>query len=337
MKRIYFLFLSMLISMASMIANAQSTYTLTVNVDDATRVGVQTYSNESYTFVDQEVVDGANTYTVASYSQIRIYAKEGNLLASVYNDTYNYNVQSSYSTEYSTSVSSDLAFTVTSAKESDVYTKTFKITVDNPSATMVRLYSGRVVSLTQGENVVAYSPETEPQLSISSSSGTPLYKVTDNGTEVKPQNNTYYVSLSDETNLNVISQWPADLKFNLKFSLADESMTDVISGISVNNVPVEGFSTEGVEIQGGALVTVTFNINNYAINSLTLNDAYTSLYGSQYSFYMTENITLGVSATKMVPIKFTVNIDDPSNITLYKGYSYEPKSVIRKIQFLFAL
>ena len=42
MKRIYFLFLSMLISMASMIANAQSTYTLTVNVDDATRVGVQT-------------------------------------------------------------------------------------------------------------------------------------------------------------------------------------------------------------------------------------------------------------------------------------------------------
>ena len=190
MKRIYFLFLSMLISMASMIANAQSTYTLTVNVDDATRVGVQTYSNESYTFVDQEVVDGANTYTVASYSQIRIYAKEGNLLASVYNDTYNYNVQSSYSTEYSTYVSSDLAFTVTSAKESDVYTKTFKITVDNPSATMVRLYSGRVVSLTQGENVVAYSPETEPQLSISSSSGTPLYKVTDNGTEVKPQNNT---------------------------------------------------------------------------------------------------------------------------------------------------
>lgn len=327
MKRIYFLFLSMLISMASMIANAQSTYTLTVNVDDATRVGVQTYSNESYTFVDQEVVDGANTYTVASYSQIRIYAKEGNLLASVYNDTYNYNVQSSYSTEYSTSVSSDLAFTVTSAKESDVYTKTFKITVDNPSVIMARLYSGRVVSLTQGENVVAYSPETEPQVSISSSSGTPLYKVTDNGTDVKPQNNTYYVSLSDETNLNVISQWPADLKFNLKFSLADESMTDVISGISVNNVPVEGFSTEGVEIQGGALVTVTFNINNYAINSLTLNDTYTSLYGSQYSFYMTENITLGVSATKMVPIKFTVNIDDPSNITLYKGYSYENNTV----------
>ena len=34
MKRIYFLFLSMLISMASMIANAQSTYTLTVNVDN---------------------------------------------------------------------------------------------------------------------------------------------------------------------------------------------------------------------------------------------------------------------------------------------------------------
>lgn len=327
MKRFYFLFLSMLISMVSTIANAQSNCTLVVNVDDATRVGVQLFSNESYTFVDQEVVNGANTFSVASYSQMKIYAREGYLLASVFNDTYGYNAQSSYATEFSTYVSSDMTLTVTSVKESDVYTKTFKIAVDDPTMVMARLYSGRVVNLKEGENEVAYSPETEPQVSISATSGLPLYKVTDNGTEVIPQGTMYYVTLSDETNLNVISKWPADVKYNLNFSLADESMKDIISGISVNGVPVENFSTEGMEIQGGAQVTVTFNISGYSIDALSLNGTTTSLYGSQYSFYMTGDITMGVTATKLVPIKFTVNIDDPSNITLYKGYSYENNSV----------
>ncbi|MGN1255767.1 MAG: hypothetical protein ACI4UA_01225, partial [Bacteroidaceae bacterium] len=310
-----------------MIANAQDNYTLTVNVDDATRVGVQVYSNETYSFVDQEVVNGANTYSVAPYGQFRVYAKENYLLASVYNDTYGYSAQSSYATEFVTYVSADLTFTITTAKESDVYTKSFKITVDDPTMVVARLYSGRVVTLKEGENVVAYSPETEPQLSISATGGSPLYKVTDGGVDVVPQGSMYYVTLSEETNLNVITKWPEDVKFNLNFSIADETMKDIISGISVNYVPVENFSTEGMEIQGGAQVTVNFNIESYSIDAFTVNGATAYVYGSQYSFYMTENTTLGITASKLAPIHFTVNIDDPTNITLYKGYSYENNTV----------
>ncbi|MGN0233807.1 MAG: hypothetical protein ACI4B5_05235 [Bacteroidaceae bacterium] len=327
MKRIYFLFLSLLMGVMGMVAYAQDKYTLTINVDDTERVGVQLYSYETYSFVDQEVVNGANTYSVAPYSQFRIYAKEGYLLASVTNDTYGYTALSSYAAEYSTSVSSDLSFTVTSVKESDVYTSSFKITVDDPSMVVARLYSNRVITLDKGENVVFYNPETEPQLSIGARGGCPLYKVTDRGVDVAPQGTMYYVTLSEETDLNVTAQWPDDVKFNLNFSFADASMTDVISGISVNGVPVEDFSTEGVQIQGGAQVTLTFNITAYSINALSQNGTTVSLYGSQYSFYMTENTTFGITATKLVPIQFTVNIDDPSNITLYKGYTYENNSV----------
>lgn len=325
MKKLYYLFLTMLLSIVGMGANADNV-DVVINVDDATRVGIQLYSNDTYTYVDQDVVDGENKYSVQQYGQYRIYAKSGNLLAKIKDNSYGYDVLYQYGTEYSGYASSAVSLTVTSAKESDVYTKSFKITVDDPSKVTAQLYSGRRLSLNEGENTVSYSPETEPQVSVSTY-GTPLYKVTDGGVDVAPQGSMYYITLGDNTDINVISAWPEDVKFNLDFQFADENTKDAISGIAVDGVPVENFSTDGVEIKGGAQVTVNFNIEQFSINSFTVNGSTTSVYGSQYSFYITENTTLGVSATKLVPISFTVNIDDPSNITLYKGYTYENNTV----------
>ena len=99
----------MLLGMVGIAANAQ-TAKVTVNVDDASRVGVQVYNSNTFTLEDQAVVTGSNTYTVNQYAQVKIYAKAGSLLESVVNAGSNQ--FTGYKTEYSTYPYSDMTLDV---------------------------------------------------------------------------------------------------------------------------------------------------------------------------------------------------------------------------------
>ena len=323
MRKIYYLFLTMLLGMVGMTANAED-ITVTVNVDDASRVGVQIYSYDSYMLEEQEVVIGSNTYTVNQYAQVKIYAKEGALLSSVKEAGIEKN--SEYKTDYSIYPGSDVTLDVTSVKEDDVYSASFQLTIDNPAAVRARFESSyRYITLSAGDNTVKYNPETETRLTISPSGGAPLYRVLNNDVAVEPQGSTYYIT-TEGAKVKVESVWPENVKFSLGFDFADEDSKGFIRSVSVNGSPIENFAN-GVEIQGGSQVSITGNSTEYALDEFKVNGASTSFGYGQYNFYITENVKLGVKAHKLGSINFTLNADDPSNFVVYNGYTYENNSM----------
>ena len=323
MRKIYYLFLTMLLGMVGMTANAED-ITVTVNVDDASRVGVQIYSYDSYMLEEQKVVVGSNTYTVNQYAQVKICAKEGALLSSV--KEAGIDKITGYKTDYSTYPDSDVTLDVTSVKEDEVYSASFQLTIDNPAAVRARFESSyRYITLSAGDNTVKYNPETETRLTISPSGGAPLYRVLNNDVAVEPQGSTYYIT-TEGAKVKVESVWPETVKFSLSFDFADEDSKGFIRSVSVNGSPIENFAN-GVEIQGGSQVSITGNSTEYALDEFKVNGASTSFGYGQYNFYITENVKLGVKAHKLGSINFTLNADDPSNFVVYNGYTYENNSM----------
>ena len=319
MRKIYYLFLTMLLGMVGMTANAED-ITVTVNVDDASRVGVQIYSYDSYMLEEQKVVVGSNTYTVNQYAQVKICAKEGALLSSV--KEAGIDKITGYKTDYSTYPDSDVTLDVTSVKEDEVYSASFQLTIDNPAAVRA-MFDGsyRNITLSAGDNTVKYNPETETRLMISPSGGAPLYRVLNNDVAVAPQGSTYYIT-TEGAKVKVESVWPETVKFSLSFDFADDDSKGFISSVSVNGTPIDNFA-DGVEIQGGSQVSITGNSTEYALDEFKVNGASTSFGYGQYNFYITENVKLGVKAHKLGSINFTLNADDPSNFVVYNGYTYE--------------
>ncbi|MGM9734525.1 MAG: hypothetical protein ACI3YT_10465 [Prevotella sp.] len=323
MRKIYNLFLAMLLGMIGMAANAQ-TAKVTVIVDEASRVGVQVYNSNTYSMEEQAVVTGSNSYTVNQYAQVKIYAKPGSLLESVVNEGSNQ--LNGYKTEYSTYPYSDMTLDVKTVSEDVVYTASFNLNIDNPSSVRA-MFDGsyRDITLYAGDNTIKYDPNNETRIMISPAGGAPLYKVSNNGEAVAPQGTTYYVN-TEGANVKVESIWPADVKFTLAFDFADEESKGFVSGVAVNGVPVPDYA-DGVEIQGGAQVSVISNTTDYSLDQFSVNGSTTSFGYGQYNFYITENTTLGVKAHKLGSINFTLNADDPSNFTVYNGYEYNNNSM----------
>lgn len=323
MKKIYSFFLTMVMCIVGMTANAAD-IKLTVDVDDASRVGIK-ITDANYEYQEKTVVTGTNEYTVPTYATVKVYAKEGALLSNIKNITYSYDILNGYAdTQEVYLYDSNMSISVKSVVEADVFTGSFKITVDDPYAVGATLSgTNRRISLEKGENTVKYSPEAETAVTLNSNSGTPLYKVTNNGAEVK--NEGGYSIPTKDANIEVISVWPDDVKFKMSFSYNNEDAKNAISAVSVNYEPISDF-TNGFEVKGGAPVTISFNTSEYNIESFKANGVAASVYGSYY-FYATEDVNFEVNAKKFGNIKINVTVDEPENVIFYDGYAYQGKII----------
>ena len=324
MKKIYYFILTALLSVVGMTAKAQ-TITVTVDVDDANRVGIQV-QNANYVLEEQTVVTGKNVITMDAYKQLRIYAKSGALLSTVKDVTNGWDVSTGYKSEYSNNPYSDVTYSVTSVSEDEVYTKSFKLTVDDPSINVTLTGSYRGIKLTAGENTVKYDPQTETQVMISPYGGKPLYKVTDGGQDVTAQGNTYYVELSEATDIDVKAAWPADVKFKVSFVFGTEESKNFVSSVSVDGTPVNDF-INSFEVQGGSQLSITGNNTEYVLDKFLKNGSSESFGYGQYNSYITGDVVFGITAHKYGTIKVTLNIDDPANVTVYDGYEYNNKII----------
>ena len=323
MKNIYSLFLTMLFCIVGMTANAAD-IKLTIDVDDASRVGIK-ITDANYVYQEQTVVTGTNEYTVPACSTVKVYAKEGALITNIKNTLASNDICNGYYDTYEVyTFDSNMSISIKSAKEDDVFTGSFKINVDNPNAVSASLSgTNRNIALQKGANTVKYAPEKETEVYINSSSGTPLYKVMNNGAEIK--NAGGYAIPTKDANIEVISVWPDDVKFNMSFSYNNEDAKNAISAVSVNYEPISDF-TNGFEVKGGASVSITFNTSEYNIESFKANGQNVSIYGSYY-FYATENVKFEVNAKKFGNIKVNVSVDEPSNVIVYDGYAYQGKTI----------
>ena len=314
MKRFYQFFLTLLLCMTGVAAHADDVK-VTINVDDTTRVGIQV------NYVEQAVAVGANEFTVPQYTFVRVYAKAGALIQKVKDDTSGYDVMSRLGTEYATYPYADVSYTVTSVSEDAIYTKSFTVNVDNPAGVEAMLSTSyRSVSLVQGENTVKYNPETETSFSIRKGYGKPLYKVTKNGEDVAAQGQGFSLDITEGMAVNVTAEWPADVKYTVTFNWGNEDSKGYIQKVQVDNVDMP--LADEMEIAGGSQVSITFNSADYTLESFKVDGVSQSLYG-QLNFYVTKNTVIDVTAHRAKMLQCTLNIDDPDNVTVYKGYQYE--------------
>lgn len=314
MKRFYQFFLTLLLCMTGVAAHADDVK-VTINVDDVSRVGIQV------NYAEQEVVAGANVFTVPQYTFVRVYAKAGALIQNVKDDTSGYDVMSRIGTEYTTYPYADATYTVTSVSEDAIYTKSFTVNVDNPAGVEAMLSTSyRSLSLVQGENTVKYNPETETSFSIRKGYGKPIYKVTKDGEDVAAQGQAYSFNITEGMKVNVTAEWPADVKYTVTFNWGNEDSKGYIQKVQVDGADVP--LADNMEIAGGSQVSITCNNADYTLDSFMVDGVSQSIYG-QLNFYVTKNTVIDVTAHKAKMLKCTLNIDDPNNVTVYQGYQYE--------------
>lgn len=318
MRRIYSLFLVALLTLVGFSANAVN---VTVNVDDPERVSV------SVNYTEQTVEAGENNLVVAEYTSLQIKAKDGYFLSKVTKKGIDQYISSlTYCNVYINTSDEDegaiIKVTSTSADEARDGYCTIKVLDDASNVQVQRSGTYTTIDLAVGENIVKYSSNMELPLMIAPKQyGTQLYNVTLNGTgSVTKQGSNWRVSPATGDVIEITANFP-DIDFPVHFSFANEESAQAISGVTVDGVSVDNYAAADFAVKAGKTIAIAFNANDYSIDKFTVNGTTTSVYGS-YEQVISAETTFGVTAHKYGSIKAKLNLDNASNVVVYKGYSY---------------
>lgn len=328
MRKFYYLFLTMLLGMVGIAANAQEAKSMKVifNVDDPANVTITVDG------VSQELVAGDNEITVGApygyYNSVYVNATDGNFITKATKDGANqlyspYNTQWSY---YPSDSDAGKTINIETIAGKDARTASCTVTVDDASKVRVQrngTYTN--VELQNGENTIYYIPGFETMLMIDAATyGTTLYKATLNGEDLV-YSYGYSVNLSAEggDKIEILANFPEGLTWNVKFTYVDaEKAKGVVTGVTVDGTAVENYDEEeGFDVPAGKNVAITFDNVNYKIDGVTVNGKSEYVYSS-YSFTPSADTEININAHKYGTVKATVNIDNKDNVIVYKGYSY---------------
>lgn len=328
MRKFYYLFLTMLLGMVGIAANAQEAKSMKVifNVDDPANVTITVDG------VSQELVAGDNEITLNApygyYNSVYVNATDGNFITKATKDGANqlyspYNTQWSY---YPSDSDAGKTIYIETIAGKDARTASCTVTVDDASKVRVQrngTYTN--VELQNGENTIYYIPGFETMLMIDAATyGTTLYKATLNGEDLV-YSYGYSVNLNAEggDKIEILANFPEGLTWNVKFTYVDaEKAKGVVTGVTVDGTAVENYDdVEGFNVPAGKNVAITFDNVNYKIDGVTVNGKSEYVYSS-YSFTPSADTEININAHKYGTVKATVNIDNKDNVIVYKGYSY---------------
>ena len=329
MRNFYYLFLTMLLGMVGMTANAQESKSMKVifNVDNPDNVTINVDG------VNQTLVAGDNEITLNApngyYNSVYVNATDGNFITKVTKDDAN-QVPKPYNTSWSfypSDSDADKTISIETIAGKDARTASCTVNVDDASKVRVQrngTYSN--VELQNGENTVYYIPGYETMLMIDAATyGTTLYKVTLNDVDLA-YSYGYSANLCADggDKIDIKANFPDGLTYNVKFTYVDAlNAKGVVTGVTVNGTAIEDYdNTKGFDVPAGQSVVVSFDNVNYKIDAVKLNDNPVYVYSS-YSFTPTADTEINIDAHKYGTVKATLNIDNKDNVTVYKGYSYQ--------------
>ena len=317
MKKFY-LFLIMLLSVIA--PQAADAFSITLNVDDASRINV---------FLNgyQDLVNGDNVFEVKDGDYLSITTQNNAGLVSVMNgdkavklDSY-----SSFNLKLTESEYAGAKLMIKTATLDEMRTASCKVTVDDPSKVTLRLSrTFTTVQLKSGENEVKFIPGTESTFTISPQSyDTPLYKVTRNSVAAEADWGSY--TLKNVANGDVIdiqANYP-DIDCAVKFNVNAEGV-GFIKSVTVNGNEVTNYLDDNFTVKCGSTISITRNSEDYKLESFKVNgeDKTSDFYEDSYNIFVTDATTLDITAKKYTTFKATVDIDDVSHATVYKGHSY---------------
>lgn len=318
MKKFY-LFLIMLLSVIA--PQAADAFSITLNVDDASRINV---------FLNgyQDLVNGDNVFEVKDGDYLSINTKQNDIaIKSVFNGDKELKLESfsTFRVKLSESEHTGAKFVVKTATLDEMRTASCKVTVDDASKVTLFLpgtYS--TLLLKDGENDVKFIPGTESVFTVKPASyETPLYKVTHNSVAAEADWGSY--TLKNVANGDVIDiqvNYP-DIDCAVKFNVNTEGK-GFIKSVTVNGNEVTNYLDDNFTVKCGSHISITRNSEDYKLESFKVNgeDKTDDFYEESYDFFVTDATTFDITAKKYATFKATVDIDDVSHATVYKGYSY---------------
>ena len=318
MKKFY-LFLIMLLSVIA--PQAADAFSITLNVDDASRINV---------FLNgyQDLVNGDNVFEVKDGDYLSINTKQNDIaIKSVFNGDKELKLESfsTFRVKLSESEHTGAKFVVKTATLDEMRTASCKVTVDDASKVTLFLpgtYS--TLLLKDGENDVKFIPGTESVFTVKPASyETPLYKVTHNSVAAEADWGSY--TLKNVANGDVIdiqANYP-DIDCAVKFNVNTEGK-GFIKSVTVNGNEVTNYLDDNFTVKCGSHISITRNSEDYKLESFKVNgeDKTDDFYEESYDFFVTDATTFDITAKKYATFKATVDIDDVSHATVYKGYSY---------------
>lgn len=317
MKKFY-LFLIMLLSVIA--PQAADAFSITLNVDDASRINV--FLNGT-----KDVVNGDNVFEVKDGDYLSVTTQNNAGLVSVFNgdkavklDSY-----SSFRLKLTESEYAGAKFIVKTATLDEMRTASCKVTVDDPSKVTLRLSrTFTTVQLKSGENEVKFIPGTESTFTISPQSyNTPLYKVTRNSVAAEAEWGSYTLkNVAEGDVIDIQANYP-DIDCAVKFNVNAEGV-GFIKSVTVNGNEVTNYLDDNFTVKCGSTISITRNSEDYKLESFKVNgeDKTSDFYEDSYNIFVTDATTLDITAKKYTTFKATVDIDDVSHATVYKGYSY---------------
>lgn len=317
MKKFY-LFLIMLLSVIA--PQAADAFSITLNVDDASRINV---------FLNgyKDVVNGDNVFEVNDGDYLSITTQNNAGLVSVMNgdkavklDSY-----SSFNLKLTESEYAGAKLMIKTATLDEMRTASCKVTVDDPSKVTLRLSrTFTTVQLKSGENEVKFIPGTESTFTISPQSyDTPLYKVTRNSVAAEAEWKSYTLkNVAEGDVIDIQANYP-DIDCAVKFNVNAEGV-GFIKSVTVNGNEVTNYLDDNFTVKCGSTISITRNSEDYKLESFKVNgeDKTSDFYEDSYNIFVTNATTLDITAEKYTTFKATVDIDDVSHATVYKGYSY---------------
>lgn len=322
MKKFY-LFLIMLLSVIA--PQAADAFSITINVDDASRIEV--FLNGT-----KDVVNGDNVFEVNDGDYLSINTKQNDIaIKSVFNGDKELKLESfsTFRVKLSESEHTGAKFVVKTATLDEMRTASCKVTVDDASKVTLFLpgtYS--TLPLKDGENDVKFIPGTESVFTVKPASyETPLYKVTHNSVAAEADWGSY--TLKNVANGDVIdiqTNYP-DIDCAVKFNVNAEGV-GFIKSVTVNGNEVTNYLDNNFTVKCGSHISITRNSEDYKLESFKVNgeDKTDDFYEESYDFFVTDAATFDITAKKYATFKATVDIDDVSHATVYKGYYYYYKA-----------
>ncbi len=329
MKKFYSLVLALVACATTAFATS-----ITINIDDITRVKVSQDGTEL------TIKNGANTITsTESYSYVTITTTSSDYgLTSVTSVNAAGTPQSPEYISYNSvnlSLSSYVdgwTYTVTSFSYAELRTAKCKVYVDDASKVALTRYNGSTITLQNGVNEIAFVPATasanvESPFGLSGKST--LYAVKINGAEQTESWSKHYdLSVADGDSVTILANFP-DVDVPVQFIAGDDKSAGFITGVDVDGTSVTNWADADFTVKLGSKVTFNYNTADYGTDSIFVNDEKIYSYASSYDFTVTTQTTHTVKyyAHKYATYDITINIDDPSHITLYKGNSYKNQEI----------
>ncbi|MDE6206335.1 MAG: hypothetical protein K2M55_00830 [Muribaculaceae bacterium] len=294
-----------------------------VDIDDVSRVTLYVGDTE-YT----DAVNGLNNIDMGGERYLRVKTNDGILFTEVTFVDEWYNEETSWldrvatfedGTQYIDLYSTfpeDEMFRIRTSGATEARSASFTLTVDDPSAIVLQR-KAQPVELTAGENTVKFDPTTEATIDILTVSK-PLYSVTHNGTPVK-SDFRYTITVADGDVVDVQAKYP-DIDCLVTINVTGGGASDFIATMDIDGKAAFNWD-KPFTVKAGTEVTLTGRTTEYEVLSFTINGV-SAMFTNPTTIFVDRDATLDLSVRRYASFDMTVNIDDPSRVHVYRGYSY---------------